>query len=155
MAAIAFSIIPVRETDAAEIARLSLDLGYQTTVEQTRASLNSMLGESRYFVAVASAEAGHLLGWAVAECRRTLESGESAEITGLVVGASTRRLGVGRALVAAAEHWALERGFSSIRVRSNISRVESHPFYERLGFQRTKTQHAYQKKLSPPLTPDP
>jgi hypothetical protein len=32
-------------------------------------------------------------------------------------------------------------------VRSNVARAESHPFYERLGYVRTKTQHAYRKRL--------
>jgi hypothetical protein len=35
----------------------------------------------------------------------------------------------------------------SISVRSNVARLESHPFYERLGYVRTKTQHAYAKQL--------
>jgi hypothetical protein len=32
-------------------------------------------------------------------------------------------------------------------VRSNVVRAESHPFYERLGYVRSKTQHAYRKHL--------
>ena len=72
---------------------------------------------------------------------------EGIEITGLVVSPSARRLGVGRALVAASEAWASRLGFSSIRVRSNVSRAESHPFYRRIGFSLTKTQHVYQKSL--------
>jgi hypothetical protein len=30
-----------------------------------------------------------------------------------------------------------------------VLRVESHPFYERLGYARSKTQHAYLKRLYP------
>ena len=149
MTSASYSILPAQEADAAEIARLSLELGYQTTVDRTRAALDQMLKSPSYFAAVASAGAGQLLGWAVAECRLTLESGKSVELTGLVVTTSARRRGVGRALVAAAEHWALQNGFSSIRVRSNVARTESHPFYERLGYERTKTQHAYKKLLAP------
>jgi len=144
-----YSITPAQETDAAEIARLSLELGYQTTANQTRTALNQMLSSSSYFAVVASDSAGRLLGWAVAERRLTLESKEFVELTGLVITASARRAGVGRSLVAAAEHWALQNGFSSIWVRSNITRTESHPFYERLGFERVKTQHAYRKPLPP------
>ena len=145
----AYSIIPAQETDVAEIVRLSLELGYQITADQTRTALKQMLSSPSYFAVVASAGAGRLLGWAVAERRLSLESGESVELTGLVVTASARRVGVGSALVATAEHWALQKGFSSIRVRSNITRTESHPFYERLGFERTKTQHVYKKSLFP------
>ncbi len=61
--------------------------------------------------------------------------------------ASARRMGIGKALVSAAEQWTARQGLTSIRVRSNISRAESHPFYERLGFIRKKTQHAYAKPL--------
>ena len=39
------------------------------------------------------------------------------------------------------------RGLGVIAVRSNVARTESHPFYERLGYVRTKTQHAYRKHL--------
>jgi GNAT superfamily N-acetyltransferase len=144
-----YSIVPAQETDAAEIARLSLELGYQAGVEQTLAALGQMLGSPRYLVVVASGGAGQLLGWAVAERRWMLETGESVEITGLVVATSARRRGVGKALVAAAESWARGNGFSSLRVRSNVTRSESHPFYERLGFERAKTQHAYRKALPP------
>jgi hypothetical protein len=28
-----------------------------------------------------------------------------------------------------------------------VTREESHPFYERLGYTRVKTQHAYRKRL--------
>jgi len=152
MTSASYSILPAQETDAAEIARLSLELGYQTTADRTRSALDQMLRSPRYFAVVASAGAGQLLGWAVAERRLTLESGESVELTGLVVTTSARRLGVGRALVVAAESWAVQGGFSSIRVRSNTTRTESHPFYECLGFERTKTQHAYRKLLGPPVS---
>jgi len=33
------------------------------------------------------------------------------------------------------------------KTRSNAVRAESHPFYQRLGYARTKTQHYYRKAL--------
>jgi GNAT superfamily N-acetyltransferase len=59
-----------------------------------------------------------------------------------------RRRGVGQELVAAVEWWALGRGVTEISVRSNVVRAESHPFYQRLGYRRTKTQHVYRKPIS-------
>lgn len=118
-------------------------------MEVTTSSLETLLHSARYFVAVAPAPNCSLLGWLVAERRLWLESGEGIEITGLVVSASARRLGVGKSLVASAEHWAIQQGFRLIRVRSNVSRVESHPFYQRIGFSPKKTQHVYEKPLSP------
>jgi GNAT superfamily N-acetyltransferase len=66
----------------------------------------------------------------------------------LVVDAGHREQGIGRQLIAAVEEWAVQRGLEQIAVRSNVLRVESHPFYQRLGYVRIKTQHAYSKRLS-------
>ena len=68
-------------------------------------------------------------------------------MTYCVVGAGARGTGVGRALVEAAERWALGRGIALMTVRSNVLRPESHPFYARLGYALTKTQHCYRKHL--------
>jgi hypothetical protein len=38
------------------------------------------------------------------------------------------------------------QGLAVVTVRSNVVRVESHPFYERLGHVRGKTQHVYTKR---------
>lgn len=151
---VAHRIVPARMEDAAEIARLSTELGYPTTVEQTRTALGCLLESPRHFVAVAGAEGGTLLGWIAAERRLSLESAETAEITGLVVAAPARRSGIGSALAASAEQWALGEGFACIRVRSNVMRTDSHPFYQGIGFRPTKTQHVYEKSLRPPAPAD-
>jgi hypothetical protein len=36
---------------------------------------------------------------------------------------------------------------TEISVRSNVVRLEFHPFYEHLGYRRAKTQHVYRKPL--------
>ena len=99
-----------------------------------------------YFIAVAE-DASVIVGWVAAEQRLVLESGERAEIVGLVVSAGNRRAGIGTTLVQAAEAWARSRGFADISVRSNVLRDAAHEFYERLGYTRIKTQHAYRKTL--------
>ena len=98
------------------------------------------------FIVVAEQESG-IVGWIAAERRLLLESGERAEIVGLIVGTEARRHGIGRALVQSAEDWAVERQLQVMAVRSSVTRIESHPFYERLGYIRSKTQHAYLKRL--------
>jgi hypothetical protein len=45
------------------------------------------------------------------------------------------------------EQWAFERRLKHISVRSNVARKESHRFYERVGYARVKTQHAYRKHI--------
>jgi GNAT superfamily N-acetyltransferase len=138
-----------RPEDAEQIARLAGALGYPTAAPAMRARLMDLTAGSAHWVAVACAPGSEAaLGWLhVARCI-TLETGEFAEILGLVVDAGARRGGVGRALVAAAERWAREQRLPRITVRSNAARVESHPFYAALGYQRPKTQHVYTKPLA-------
>jgi GNAT superfamily N-acetyltransferase len=136
-------------SDASEIARLSNSLGYPAECEEITNRLELLLSNAFHFVVVAqSPDAAGLVGWLAAERRITLESGIKFEIVGLVVDEIKRRSGVGRALVQAVERWVLVQDGTNIVVRSNILRLESHGFYESLGYIRKKSQHVYGKRLS-------
>ncbi len=93
------------------------------------------------------AETTAVVGWIHAAEQEILEVGRVCEVWGLVVAEGQRGRRVGRSLVEAVEQWALARDLSEVSVRSNVLRAESHPFYERLGYVRLKTQHAYRKRL--------
>jgi GNAT superfamily N-acetyltransferase len=93
---------------------------------------------------------GAVVGWIHGAEHELIETGRHCEILGLVVDAEHRQVGAGRLLVAAVEAWAADRGLDDVAVRSNVVRTESHPFYERLGYRRVKTQHAYRKRLPAP-----
>jgi GNAT superfamily N-acetyltransferase len=133
--------------DAAVIATLVGELGYSANADDIKARLPLLLDSDRYFLAVATAADGGLLGLVNAEQRLNIESGTSFELTGLVVASSARRGGVGSALVAAAESWAVAHGATTMRVRSNVVRPEAHAFYARLGYGLRKTQHCYARSL--------
>jgi GNAT superfamily N-acetyltransferase len=129
--------------DSLAIATLVGELGYPASPGDIEARLSLLLGSDRYFIAVATESIAGLLGLVNAERRLNIESGTSYELTGLVVSANARRAGVGSALVAAAEAWALSHGASSLRVRSNVVRPEAHSFYAGRGYALQKTQHCY------------
>lgn len=133
--------------DSEGIARLTEELGYPTSADEIRTRLSTLLARDSQFIAVAD-DSLRLLGWVAAEERLLLESGRRAELVGLVVAVEARRRGLGMRLVSAAEEWARGRGVVAVFVRSNVLRVEAHPFYERLGYQVTKTQTAYVKNLA-------
>lgn len=132
--------------DSRAISSLTVQLGYRASGSEISERLEILLNRPDCFIAVAEA-AGVVVGWVAAEHRTLLESGPRVEIVGLVVAKRQRRSGIGSALVAAAEQWQKERGVSTIFLRSNIARPESHPFFERLGYSRHKTQHAYIKHV--------
>lgn len=135
------------ENDAEQIASLSFQLGYPVELQQIVERLAVLLQSSDHKIYVAE-EKGIMLGWISCEKRLLLESGYIYEIVGLIVDKNARRKNLGRKLVDAAEHWARSLSADVIRVRSNILREESHPFYEAIGFIKGKTQHAYFKNLN-------
>jgi ribosomal protein S18 acetylase RimI-like enzyme len=134
--------------DAVRIAELSGVLGYPISVEAATARLQRLLTNPENAVFVAELASAGVVGWIHGAEQLLVESGRHFEILGLVVAANQRRYGIGRRLVAELERWAGERGLEQLCVRSNVIRAESHPFYERLGYIRAKTQHVYRKQIS-------
>jgi len=134
--------------DAPAIAQLSGELGYPVNAGTMRERLERILERDEHVVFVS--ETTEVVGWIHAAEHELLEIGKHCEICGLVVGSGQRGKGIGRHLIEAVEEWAPRRGLKQIYVRSNVIRPESHPFYERLGFDRYKTQHAYRKRLALP-----
>jgi GNAT superfamily N-acetyltransferase len=141
------TVRPAVLADAPRVAELCGVLGYPVGAAVMAERLGRIVDLSADTVLVAVVPAGPIVGWIHVSERQLLEMGRYAEILGLVVDADHRSLGVGRELVARAEEWARTRGIDALHVRSNVVRIESHPFYERLGFVRVKTQHAYRKDL--------
>lgn len=137
---------PARVADAAEVARLSAELGYPASEADMSARLAALLPLHEHHVVVAEAD-GKLLGFAAVEIRTLLVSGRKAELMGLVVRSDARDMGVGKSLVRAAEEWSRAQGVGTMTVRSNTARSESHGFYERLGYMRNKSQYVYFKEL--------
>ncbi|MGP4845093.1 GNAT family N-acetyltransferase [Marinobacter sp. 1Y8] len=132
-----------RLTDAKAISALAVELGYNASEADMIFRLTHLLPDPDQFVAVAERSDQTLAGWIAAERRLSLESGEKAEIIGLVVSSRARRTGAGRALVNATQEWAKTRKLNHLCVRSNVARTEAHQFYPALGFSHDKTQHVY------------
>lgn len=132
--------------DAERMNELCKQLGYDTSVEALRERIENAIrqGDMAAFVAE---EDSVVIGWIQVAIRSTIESGELAEITGLVVDESLRGRGIGAGLVREAELWAKEKGFSSIRVRTNVIRNRTHDFYRKLGFSETKRQVVFRKEM--------
>ena len=133
--------------DAPRLAELSGVLGYPAAAAELGVRLERLLASSQDIVLVAESATGETVGWLHGAEQELLESGRRCEILGLVIDPEHRGQGIGRRLVAAVETWARARDLKQMTVRSNVVRTESHPFFERLGYARAKTQHAYRKRL--------
>jgi GNAT superfamily N-acetyltransferase len=141
-------IRPIRAADAPRISELLTQLGYPSDIDTVATRLTSILNAPNQQVLVAvSADDSRVDGYIGVERRLILAEDERAEINGLVVDLAVRRSGIGRALMHAAEQWAMHHGLHTVVVRSNVVRPESHPFYEGIGYRRTKTSHTYCKEV--------
>jgi GNAT superfamily N-acetyltransferase len=136
------------DSDAAELARLTSQLGYPVSEAAIRVRMARIFGAANACLLVVEGQGGELAGWIHGFLCQLVESDYRVEIGGLVVDEPRRRSGIGRRLVQAVEAWAVERGAVELSVRCREERAESHKFYESLSFRQTKTQRVFRKRLS-------
>jgi GNAT superfamily N-acetyltransferase len=130
------TIRTAKMTDAAEVALLICELGYQTSASEMRMRLQRIIGDARYrtFVAV---KQGRVRGMIGTFAYYTLEHNDlGGRIVALVVSKNSRRIGIGRRLVAAVERDFAQRDIRRIAVNTRFEREEAHRFYENLGYRR-------------------
>jgi ribosomal protein S18 acetylase RimI-like enzyme len=140
------AIRPATPADREALARLSTQLGYRMSSEQSDARLRELSASDDQALLVAESE-GRAVAWIQTEVSRVFEALRQAEICGLVVDEAFRSSGIGRRLVEEAERWARARGCRVIRVRSNVIRERAHAFYRRAGYAQIKTQRVFEKPL--------
>jgi GNAT superfamily N-acetyltransferase len=136
-----------RPADYPRMAELAGQLGYPATPDDIARRLAGFIttGENVVFVAQLADES--IAGWIGAFVYRCVEADARVEISGLVVDERFRSQSVGRSLLERAESWAREKGLSATSLRSNVIRERAHAFYERRGYEHTKTQKSFRKKL--------
>ncbi len=144
---IATTVRGMTGNDVEQVAALAGELGYPSTPAQIEARFRAIEGDPDSRVLVASDPDGRVWGWLHVFGRHLMESEGAAEVGGLVVDSSARGRGIGRSLMAAAETWARERGYTQMCLRSNTIRLETHKFYQNLGYTIVKSQHKFQKPL--------
>lgn len=143
-----FSVRRATSEDATDVARLSLQLDPELDALALAQRFARLLERATHAFFVLD-DADGVVGFAAAEHRSLLQFGERIELIALIVDVRVRRQGAGGALVAAVEAWAWRRGVENMVVRSSLSRDDSHPFYQRVGYVQHKTQHVYTRKLTP------
>jgi ribosomal protein S18 acetylase RimI-like enzyme len=122
--------------DAAELALLMCELGYETTAAEMETRLMSILPNPAYktLVALINDQICGIIG--TFEHSTYEHNDRSGRILALVVKNTMRRHGIGQALIAAAEEDFGRRGIKRISLDTRLTRKEAHRFYESLGYQR-------------------
>ncbi len=133
----AMQIRPVRDDDAAGISPLLADLGYPSDESAVRVRLANLERAGGYACMVAE-DGNGIVGVVALALGWFLEmDGPYVRVVALVVRENTRGQGVGGALMAEAERWAVAQGSSVLMLNSGTQRTEAHAFYTRRGFANT------------------
>ena len=132
--------------DADDIARLTIQLGYDVTRDTVAARLAGILARSdhRFIVADSGSRA---VGWVHAQACEYVDVDPFVMICGLVVDDAERGKGIGRLLMGEAEQWARQHGYAVVRLTSSATRTAAHRFYESIGYTNIKTQFSFAKSI--------
>lgn len=133
--------------DSPILADLSTQLGYPSSPTQTVSRLGLILDSNLHAIRVACLPDGSVVGWVHAFLAFRVESDPFAEIGGLIVAEALRGRGIGRRLLASVEDWVVHSGVTKLRVRSRSNRLDTHIFYEQMGFFQSKQQNVFDKRL--------
>lgn len=126
-----------RMGDSIAIARLVTQLGYPTTPAEMEGRLKRLLSHPEYTTVVAETS-NEVVGMVGAYVGHALEfDSRYGRLTGLIVDASWRRRGLGKALMKHIESWLREQGASSVTLTSGKQRLDAHRFYEAIGYDAT------------------
>jgi ribosomal protein S18 acetylase RimI-like enzyme len=134
-------------SDAAELAALMCELGYETTSDEMTMRLKSIVKNAGYstFVAKIGKELCGMIGTLTHMSHE--HNDLSGKIVALIVSRKQRRSGVGRALIATAEKHFARRNVTRVTLTTRFERNEAHRFYEAVGYARTGLRFA--KNLAP------
>lgn len=128
--------------DARELARLLTQLGHPTSESHVREIWDTW-GAEQSGALVATGEGDSLAGVVTLHRMRVLHRPKPVgRISSLIVDEPFRGLGLGRALVEAAERQLLAIGCGLLEITSNNRRTDAHAFYERLGYEKTSVRLA-------------
>ena len=122
--------------DAAALAQLMCELGYQTTKSEMQTRMERIAADERYrtFVAVCDGRVCGMIGTVTYPSYEHNDSG--GRILALATLSTMRRRGIGRALIATAENNFAQRGIWRIALNTQLTREDAHTFYESLGYER-------------------
>ena len=124
-------------SDAADLAALMCELGYETTGAEMESRLISILKDPRYktLVVLNDDKICGMIGTVSASSY--LHNDLTGRIIALVVSRESRRRGIGARLIAEAEKNLIQRGITRVTVTARFEREKAHQFYEKLGYART------------------
>ena len=130
------TIRAARTSDAAALATLMCELGYETNASEMQMRLTKIMRDRRYrtFVATQEGRVRGMIGTFVYDSFEHNQPG--GRILALVVAKTSRRTGVARQLLTAAENDFAQRNITRVAVNTRFERKDAHAFYESAGYAK-------------------
>lgn len=139
------SIRPASSADVTVVASLLKEMGYPTTDQAAAAHIDRFTTDPGSRLQLAEAD-GVVVGLVATHLvPRMDDDAFTCRVTDLVVSTTSRRGGVGTALLAAAEDHAQAAGAPRLDLSSGDWREQAHAFYLAAGFERRSS--SFVKKL--------
>ena len=127
-----------------QITVLNEEIGRAISTHFLREKLDALPRSDRLLLAV---EGDYLVGYAHLSIRKDLTGSDPVEIVDLIVRRASRRHGIGRQLLAAAETWARASNQSALLVRMPIPDTNAHAFLSALHFDQLRTTLEFVRPL--------
>ena len=140
----------IKIEDAEAVQRLcNISLGYSVSVEIVMRQIKKLSEDvnHHYIYVYEDEELQTVVGFVHAEVYESLYSFDGLNILGLAVLPEFQGKGIGKELMHYLEVNAKNDSVSFVRLNSADYRVESHKFYESIGYVCDKTQKRFIKKL--------
>jgi len=119
-------------------------------MSELAAEVEAMLTDPDQPVFVAPRPDGGLYGFVEARVRafaNGVDEQPCAFVEGWWVDADVRLTGIGRALIAAVEQWARDRGFSELGSDTDLDNVVGQRAHQALGFEERERVVCFRKRL--------
>lgn len=136
----------MKEDDLAAAQPLLKQLGYDLELPEIRRRYAALTKSDGHTLMVAEV-GGRMVSLLHVYARLALEKPLEAIVQALVVDSACRQSGIGKVMMAAAEGWAVERGFRSVALSSQVHREGAHAFYNALGYEVSATSYSLRKQL--------
>ena len=140
------NIRSARPEDSLAIAEITAEgLGFDCAPEIIAQNMIAL--DSNHDRLVVAEINGEVVGFIEPQVYEPVYWGKLINILGLAVRESHRGMGIGKALMEAAEDWAKEIGATGVRLNSGADRTNAHAFYRNIGYEAKKQQIRFLKEF--------
>lgn len=145
-----FSIDPLSYQNIEQLVQLSAKLWPDSTVEAMQTHYLQVLANDASTALLLKNETGYI-GFVELSTRRDYVEGADelpvAYIEGLYIEDGCRKQGLGKQLMAAAEEWALEKGFTQLCSDTELDNENSIRFHAAIGFEEVSRIVCFRKNI--------